>query len=410
MEKNYFNFSTEELLDDRKFVAWLARGENHKEWELYLAEHPEIKPRVSKAREILNLLRDQTDHLSDEDLLEIWKSIEIFDTQTRRGSRKIWLRVLMRYAALFFLLLFVGSASFWIIYQHQKTYSYISQTDSGSAKQSRLVLSNGKTVDLEKKNSRIALNGDQKIMIDNEKEIDLSQEVVTDDSKMNEVVIPFGKKSQLILSDGTKVWLNAGSRMAFPTKFKGKKREVFLEGEAYFEVTHHKDLPFYVNTSELSVKVLGTRFNITAYESDQHTETVLLEGKVSVSERSVFGLVKGETILSPNQRASYDHADRLITVKSEPDVEFSIAWTEGWFKFSQQSLKEVMNKLQRYYNVHFLFDPEFSTADLISGKLDLKESVDQVMVALSDVANIQFRVDGDKIYVNKKLSVLPMRK
>ena len=298
----------------------------------------------------------------------------------------------------------------WIFYQNQKSYVYTSPKDPAASGQSRLLLSNGTTIDLENKDSKIAMNADQKIVIDNEKVIDLSQAALADESKMNEVVIPFGKKSQLILGDGTKVWLNAGSRMAFPTKFTGKKREVFLDGEAYFEVAHNQKIPFLVNTNELSVKVLGTRFNISAYETDRLTETVLLEGRVSVSERSVLGLLRSEKILSPNQKASYDHKDRSITVINEPDVEFSIAWTEGWFKFSQQSLEGVINKLQRYYNVQFVCDAEFSKSDLITGKLDLKESVDQVMTVLADVASIQYRVSGNKIYINKKISELQMRK
>ncbi len=410
MKKEYLDLSFEELLEDSKFVAWMVRGDHQQEWESFLSEHPEFRYKVKKVRKILNLLHERTDNLSEEELLKIWRNIEGFDDHIKNRSGRIKLFSMIRYAAVLILALFVGSAGLWIVTNHQKSYNYTSSIVPGSATQSRLLLSNGTTVDLEKKDSKIAMNNGKKIVIDNEKIIDLSQTAVPDESKMNEVVIPFGKKSQLILADGTKVWLNAGSRMAFPTKFTSKKREVFLEGEAYFEVTHNQELPFVVNTSELSIKVLGTRFNVSAYDSDRLTETVLLEGKVSVSERSMLGLLKSETILSPNQKASYDHTDRLITVKSEPDVEFAIAWTEGWFKFSQHSLQDVINKLQRFYNVQFVFDTQFSTADLISGKLDLKESVEAVMVALSDVANIQYRVDGNKIYINKKIGELLMRK
>ena len=410
MKREYPDLTLEELLEDREFTAWLLRGKNKKEWESLLAEHPEFKSTVNKARKILDLLRDQHDHLSDDDLLNIWKNIESFDQQHLTRAHHIKLRTFLRYAAMLIIALSIGTAGYVVFHRKSKSYVYSTTAESGTGRQSHLVLSNGTTVDLESENSKIAMNGDQKIVIDNEKVIDLNEASNPDDHKMNEVVIPFGKKSQLTLEDGTKVWLNAGSRMAFPNKFTGKKREIFLEGEGYFEVAHNENMPFLIYTGEIAVKVLGTKFNISAYKTDQLVETILLEGKVAVSEQSALGFLKNETILSPNQKASYDRKDQSIVVKNEPDVDFAIAWTEGWFKFSQQSMNEVLNKLQRYYNVHFVYDNKFRTSDLITGKLDLKESVESVMMALADVTDIQFRIDGNKIYIGNKIDELKMRK
>lgn len=410
MKKEYLQLTVEELLGNREFIAWMLHGRHKQEWELFLAENPEFKSTVNKARKILDLLRDRHDQLSDDDLLKIWKNIESFDEQTRTHTRLIKLHTIMRYAAVLIVVLSIGSAGYWGFYHYRQSYVYSTSADPGAGNQSQLLLSNGTTVDLEKDNSKIAMNGNQKIVIDNEKVIDLSKDTRSEESKMNEVVIPYGKKSQLTLEDGTKVWLNAGSRMAFPTKFTGKKREVFLEGEGYFEVVHNKDQPFIVNTGEIAIRVLGTRFNISAYKNDKLTETVLLEGKVALNELSAIALLKSETILMPNQKASFDRKNNSITVRDEPDADLVIAWTEGWFKFSQQSMHDVLTKLQRYYNVQFVFDREFRTADLITGKLDLKESVGSVMIALADVANIQYRIDGDKIYIEKKIIELHMRK
>lgn len=410
MKKEYLQLTVEELLENREFVAWMIHGRHKQEWEVFLAENPEFKFTVNKARKILDLLRDSYDHLSDDDLLTIWKNIESFDEQVRNKTRQIKLHSVMRYAAVLVLALLIGSAGYWVFNRNQKSYVYTATTGLGTGNQSQLHLSNGTTVDLEKENSKIALNGDQKIVIDNEKVIDLSKDTRQDKLKMNEVVIPYGKKSQLTLEDGTKVWLNAGSRMAFPTNFTGKTREVFLEGEGYFEVAHNDNQPFIVNTGEIAIKVLGTKFNLSAYKTDKLTETVLLEGKVTVSERSALGFLKRETILAPNQKASYDRNNRSISIINVPDADLAIAWTEGWFKFSQQSMNDVLTKLQRYYNVRFVFDSELRTSDLITGKLDLKESVESVMIALADVADIQYRIDGDKIYIGKKINKLQMRK
>ena len=403
MKKEYLQLTLEELLANREFVSWLLRGKNKQEWELFLNENPEFKSTVNKARKILDLLRDRHDHLSDDDLLQIWKNIENYDYKIGNRIRQIKLYKIMRYAAILIIALSIGSAGYWIYYKQMKPYHYMMTATTGTGNQSHLILSNGTTVDIEKDNSKIAMNGDKKIMIDNEKVIDLSKDTRQEESKMNEMVVPYGKRSQLILEDGTKVWLNAWSRLAFPTKFTGKRREVFLEGEGYFEVAHNQDKPFFVNTGEIALKVLGTRFNVSAYKTDKLTETVLLEGKVALSERSALGFLKREILLAPNQKASYDRNDHSISVKKEPDADLAIAWTEGWLKFSQQNLNDVLTKLERYFNVQFVFDANFLTADLITGKLDLKESVESVMIALADVADIQYRIDGNKIYIERKI-------
>jgi ferric-dicitrate binding protein FerR (iron transport regulator) len=219
---------------------------------------------------------------------------------------------------------------------------------------------------------------------------------------MIEMVVPFGNKSQLTLEDGTRVWLNAGSRMAFPTKFTGKKREIFLEGEGYFEVAHNQKLPFYVNTGEIVIKVLGTKFDVSAYESDKLIETVLVEGRVAISERSAMTFIKKESILNPNQKASYDRHEHSIAIKAEPNVNNVIAWTEGVFKFHRQSISEVLNKLERYYKVQFVINSGFPAEDLISGDLYLKDSIEEIMKSLDIVAKIKYRIDGGKIYVGKR--------
>jgi transmembrane sensor len=403
MNKSYLKLSVGELVDDLEFISWVLRGKNQKSWELFLTEYPEYKPTVHNARRIVELVRDHHEHLTDEDNLKIWKSIEEFNESIRNRQPKFEFRSLIRYAAVLLIALSIGSAGYWIFHESQKSYVYKSSPAAVAGNRSSLFLSNGTRIDLEKKDSKIALNSEKKIIIDNEKEIDLSQSSNPDESKMNEVVIPFGKKSHLKLEDGTRVWLNAGSRMAFPTKFTGNEREVFLEGEAYFEVAHNPELPFVVHAGEIVVKALGTRFNLSAYKTDNLFETVLIEGKVAINKQSIIGFLKNETILLPNQKASFNQSDHSISVHNDTDVEFAIAWTEGWFKFSQQSVYEVLNKLQRYYNVRFVLERQFSSTDLISGKLDLKESIEQVMAALGDVTDLQYRINGNNIYIEKKL-------
>ena len=354
-----------------------------------------------------NLIPDEDQLILDRVLERVHHQIRLSEEKTLRleinqESSRIVYSGFLKYAAILFLALSIGAAGFWSFYQNQKSYVYSTIADSGENGKSQLHLSNGTIVDLEKDNSKIALSADQKIIIDNEKVIDLNKSNQPDNSKMNEVVVPFGKKSQLTLEDGTKVWLNAGSRIAFPTKFTGKKREIFLKGEGYFEVAHNQERPFYVNTDNISIKVLGTRFDISAYESDKFIETVLIEGRVAISERSALAFIKIESILMPNQKASYDRIGRNIDIIDEPNADYAISWTEGYFKFYKQSIKDVLNKLQRYYNVQFITSPGFPTEDLISGKLYLKDTIEQIMTSLDVVIKLKYRIVGNQIYIEKK--------
>jgi hypothetical protein len=408
-----------------RFKSWLSDPVTQPEVEKWLFEHWSTSTEVD-SNAMLELVFKQ---IQDEEMFVEGKSLRLrtsvyknnvdfepeFNVSWKRRNKLlkqpsyfIGKRVL-KYAAILIIAISIGTAGFWSFYQNQKSYVYSTITESGKNSKSQLHLSNGTIVDLEKDNSKIALSGDQVITIDNEKVIDLNKTSHADDSKMNEVAVPFGKKSQLTLEDGTKVWLNAGSRMAFPTKFKGNKREVFLEGEGYFEVAHNQKLPFFVNTAEIAIKVLGTKFDISAYRSDKLIETVLIEGKVSISEQSTLAFIKNESILMPNQKASFDRNDRSIVVKDEPNVDYAIAWTKECFKFYRQSINDVLNKLQRYYNVQFILSPGFHTENLITGELYLKDSIEQIMKSLDVVVGLQYRIVGNQIYIGKKTNEIPMK-
>ena len=149
-----------------------------------------------------------------------------------------------------------------------------------------------------------------------------------------------------------------------------------------------------------AVKVLGTRFNITAYGNDDHIQTVLLEGKVSLSDKSTLAASKNETVLVTNQMASIHKTSRILLVEAVADADLYTAWVSGVFRFSRQSLRSVLMKLERYYNVEFVLTGDIGGKDNISGKLDLKDSLDQVLFALAAVKDFHFRHEDDKVIIS----------
>lgn len=405
MKNKYLKFSLEKLLEDKEFISWALHGIHKNEWNSFLAEHPDFSNTAQKAKEIVFLLKDRYDVLDKGDVLTMWQNIESYYTAHQKKGRTLLLKKVFRYAAIIFMIVTIGTTAYWYFAGSNQRFKFESGDSILKNGEAKLILPNGAEVHLKKDNSSILIKGKEAILINNEQSIDLrnQQQGIEEKVKMNEVIIPYGKKSFLVLDDGTKVWLGAGSRLAFPTMFAGKKREVYLEGEAYFEVTHIPDQPFFVNVREISLKVLGTRFYLSAYPSNEEIITVLLEGSVALNENSSLGLFRKEVVLEPGQKASFKRSNKTINVEQEDDIEFYISWTKGWFLFSKESLFAVFNKLERYYNVKFIYDQSFPYDDLISGKLDLKDSISDVLETLSGVSKISYRIENENIYIETKL-------
>lgn len=202
----------------------------------------------------------------------------------------------------------------------------------------------------------------------------------------NTAETPLGMRSSLILPDGTKVWLNAGSKLTYPVLFSDKYRTVKLIGEAYFEVKKDKNWPFVVTADNMNIIVAGTTFNCNAYPENNQIQTVLVEGQVTV------GNVSATTtkVMEPGELAIFRKNTQQIT-KSKVDLEKYIAWKSGKLMFREDKMNLVVEKLQRWYNVDFeIMDKEIS--DYIYTATFVDESLDQVLKMLSISAPIRYTV------------------
>jgi hypothetical protein len=410
MKPEFSKYSLEQLLEEKSFIEWVLLGTHNSEWEKFLDDHPEIYLQVKNAREIILLLQDDYELMDEVSVLELWKSIDSFNNLHKQKIKKFTIRRRLSWAASVLLIVSLGTFGFLYFNDSWQNYRFAS-SEITESDESRMMLSNGEEIALKKDNSTIAMDEVAEQVIVNDSIIDLSKKMDAGkpEAKMNEVVIPYGKKSELLLADGTKVWLNAGSRLAFPTKFTGKKREIFLEGEACFQVAHNSEKPFVVNAGGLDIKVLGTNFNVSAYPTEKTVETVLVEGSVAVSRSKAIKLGKNETILKPNQKASFDKENNEVTLTDEPDVDLYIAWTYGWLRYERESLESVLRKVERYYNVEIELPADYPRDDKISGKLDLENSLATVMGFLSDASGFNYRIAGNKVLIDERLDKLPTR-
>ncbi len=205
---------------------------------------------------------------------------------------------------------------------------------------------------------------------------------------MNEMIAPNGQISEFILSDGTHVWLNSGTTIKFPSCFSNKKRDIYLEGEAYFEVSENKKWPFFVHSGKMITKVLGTEFNISAYSDNQFLETTLINGSVEIQDH----YFKKVVILKPGQQFVHSRDNKINKVRKVDTRPFE-AWKDGELIFRNRSLDEIKVKLERWYNVDITFGDEKVKAFRFSGTILKDKPFDQVLQAIKLTLPIGYKID-----------------
>lgn len=215
--------------------------------------------------------------------------------------------------------------------------------------------------------------------------------------------IPFGRTFKLLLSDGTRVSLNAGSSLRYPTRFRKQgMRQVFLDGEGYFEVTKKEGQPFVVHTSTHNISVLGTKFNVSSYAEDNNMETVLVEGSVGIYSNNKTIQEKEMLLLKPQQKATWDPESKQISVVDTATDQYT-AWVDGTLMFVNTPFLEMIRKIERHYNVSiqnnytaldkFVFTATFS-----------HENINQVMRAIQMYGHFDYTINNNKLIINQTLN------
>ncbi len=206
----------------------------------------------------------------------------------------------------------------------------------------------------------------------------------------NTVSTPKGGTYQVVLPDGTHVWLNAASTLRFPSVFSGAERKVELTGEAYFEVTKNKKKPFRVSANNMGIEVLGTHFNVNAYDDEEQIKTTLLEGAVRLSSGNNHRLLK------PGQQARLGKTSRFSI--AEVNVEEAIAWKKGYFIFDNENIESIMRKVSRWYDVDVSYQGKVDQGRY-GGTVSRFDSVEGVLKSLELTGSVHFRMEGRRIIV-----------
>jgi len=208
---------------------------------------------------------------------------------------------------------------------------------------------------------------------------------------LNKLIVPTASFFKLALADGTVVWVNAGSELHFPSKFIGNERRVFLKGEAYFEVKKDNLRPFYVETADLEVKVLGTVFNVSAYK--HNTKTTLKEGSVELVKNS------NSTVLVPGQSGEWNGTNFKV---KEEDLVRAFAWKNGVFYFKEDNILTIAQQLKLWYDLDVTFAKNMALTATYSGEIRRNVNLSEVLKMLTFVSDLEFTLHENKLLILKK--------
>ncbi|WP_372775429.1 FecR family protein [Mangrovibacterium sp.] len=390
------------LIENPLFFKWIYHPtiEIESYWRQYLESNPEeanlileFKSRFQKQ------LSYKNESLSEYEKRQLARRIisQLGSVDLHR-KKVLFVRSIMRYAAVAIISLMLGGSLVYLyLPKDEVAFPIESLSLSQNISEPILILGNSREIRLKKDESELEYSANGAIRIDKEQVV--RESAKSNSPSMNTLIIPYGSRSTITLADGTKVWLNAGSRLVYPSRFTDKTREVFLVGEALFDVGHDKDHPFIVKTKDLSVKVLGTKFNVTAYPEDQSIQTVLAHGSVELI-KSKAGLFDRPVLLEPGQMGFWSKENNE-TIVSQVDVSSYTLWAEGLFSFADADLSRVVKKLERFYNIQFKYENPMDGTMIISGKLDVSKDQREVFEYLEKLTRLKFEKINAWTYVIK---------
>jgi ferric-dicitrate binding protein FerR (iron transport regulator) len=321
---------------------------------------------------------------------QVWEYLQ----RSRKGKvvsmpkRRERRRALMAAAALILLLL----GTWWIFQASKPSFSTPQLTQVKYALPGRdaatLTLADGSQIVLDSTKGTIT-NSDGVQIINTAGLVSYEGEGVSSEIVYNTISTARGNKYQLLLGDGTKVWLNSASFLKYPVAFKGSDRKVELSGEGFFEVAKDKTKPFFVVTSSQEIRVLGTHFNVSNYKDEETVQTTLLEGSVSVRDKSTA------VVLTPGSQALSDGLG--LQVKTDIDTDKVISWKQGWFDFDGMDLKTILRQISRWYDVDVVYKGSISN-ERFGGRIKKDVPLSRVLQLLQNTG-VKFQLQGNVVTV-----------
>ena len=361
-----------------ELLAWLEESDFNRQIFDELAKGSSLSRSYDEYR---NIHREQ-----------VWNAIEKQIVPQGRQLSLQW----VGYAASVMILVVAG----WFIFQMSDNKNVVQEGKNVAritpgTQKAILYLDNGEQVVLADNNTVVVEDSLSGRIEQVDKSLVYQTESTVKEERLNVLEIPNGGEFQVTLADGTKVCLNAGTKLTYPIAFVGKERRVHLEGEGYFEVKRDENKPFIVEIKGMEVKVLGTSFNLRSFAADNRSTATLISGKIEVKT----SLRRVE--LSPNQQADLLVGENKLDVR-EVDAAVYSAWTKGRFVFRRERLETILDDVSRWYNVTVFYEQSSAKDILFSGIMERYADISKTLEMLEKTGKVSFIIDEQKIIVRAK--------
>lgn len=390
-----YNIPEELLLLIAKSRSEVLNPKEQKQLELWLKQHPESKEEIKRIQDVLDRIQWQSVS-NTVDLNAAWEKLEDRTLMPKKSAfRPVFL---LRWAALIVILAGLG---FLLLFENNKENKNepikesLVNTLPERVQKASLKLADGSMIALDTAQMHISestaeiqnLPGEKLFYSNKDNNSQASGEVT-----VHELIVPAGARYQLVLADGTKVWMNSASKLSYPVAFNKNERRVVLEGEAFFEVTSSA-VPFIVEVGQREIEVLGTSFNISAYSEDKNLETTLVSGKVvvKVDNNELIALAPGEQARIDNQTS--------ISEKRVVDTKLFTSWKDDVIYFKEMELNELVKRLERWYAVTIEIQNE-NIADIhFTGAIENSRKLEFLLSLIAETTEINYKLENDRIVI-----------
>ncbi len=322
-----------------------------------------------------------------------WERVmELLEVQKEENKKHISLPSLFKYAAILIVALGLGIG----IWNYDQPISEQLQPDDAIT----LQLDNGEVKVISTEALQTLINSEGAILGKQKgSQLDYSVSSGTNELEYNVLKVPYGKRFTVILSDSTRVYLNAGSSLKYPVRFlDGQNRQVFLTGEGYFDVHKDKKHPFIVTSADIDVRVLGTKFNISAYPEDREINTVLVKGSVSLYGSKEEFDEKTAALLEPGYKAEWDKFYKKLAFE-KVDTDIYTGWIDGKLVLKQMSFKNITKKLERQYNITIQSNYPKIDYQIFTATFDV-ETIQEVLKTFTEETPFEFQINGAHVTIS----------
>jgi len=398
--KKHANYCTKDFLSDLFFVDWVSN--KTQKGEIYFSQlikdYPHTAKHIQEARSILLKTSINIPTISNQEIEESWNEFSrIVDKrlQIRTKRHKSLVRWSISAAAIALIVLSVSIFRDTYIYDEPDYTTMMSEaTPTANHDEVQLVLSENEVWTIDKKNQVTYCNGFITVSnnINGKEKVYLKRKITKKDY-LNKIIVPKGRQMNILLADGSKLWINSETTIIYPVAFNGDKREIYIDGEAFLDIAPDKTKKFIAKTSRMDVTVLGTSFNLSAYSEDEEQSVALVTGRVEIAHQKN----NQNVILHPNERYKQT-GNAHGTVEAVNALDFA-CWKDGLMKVDSESLESVIKRLERHYNISIQHVENQNIYLKCRGKLQLADDVRFVFANIENVAPIKFVKKGNNYII-----------